>query len=227
MKKSENVIVNAFGEKIVDEIKTEENVIVDLRGELNVKNIVDEIKEVGGYQEVTQEPKEFLSKSANKKFQLSFIEDYEEETAKQQIEDHLGFPPPRCAAYMMAVKIYVRPDEIREFVGPDGKTRSIYLPAMATANDKYRSCVGLVLSQGPEAYTGKRFEEPLYMKVIRKFFGKWMKPTKKVPWCKVGDWVVFARQAGPQVNYRGVPLTYIPDEAIFDIVSDPEHVTRD
>jgi co-chaperonin GroES (HSP10) len=57
-------------------------------------------------------------------------------------------------------------------------------------------------------------------------FGKWMAPSKLVPWCKVGDWVVFDRNAGPQINYRGVPVTIIEDKNIRAVVECPTYVSR-
>jgi co-chaperonin GroES (HSP10) len=140
---------------------------------------------------------------------FSFIEDHEEQEAKEFIEKHLGFPAPRMAGYHMAVKIYVRPEDIHTFVDENtGETKSIYLPHTVTAHDKYRSCTALIVSMGPEAYKHERFKE-------------------SGPWCKVGDWVVIPRNEGTQVNYRGVPMQFIPDDRVLAIVEDPTHVTRD
>lgn len=142
------------------------------------------------------------------KFRTSFIEDHEVEEAAKLIEEHLGFPRPRPCGYHMAVKIYVRPEDMYKVKGEDGVERTLYVPQVATANDKFRSCVGLVLAQGSQCYNK-------------------VKERGEEPWCKVGDWVVFARNAGPQVNYRGIPISYIPDDQIFDVVADPTWVTRD
>jgi hypothetical protein len=42
----------------------------------------------------------------------------------------------------------------------------------------------------------------------------------------VGDWVIFDRNAGPQINYRGLPVTIIEDKNIHGIVPRPEYVSR-
>lgn len=160
-------------------------------------------------------------------FKLSYIEDYEEEKAKQLIEECLGFEPPRSAGFQMAVKIYVRPEETAEFIKDDGTKGMLYLPQMVTGRDKFVNCTALVLSQGPDCYTGKRFEVSFFEKIFRFFFGKWLKPTKKMPWCKVGDWVVIPRNEGTQVNYRGIPVQYIFDDKVLGTVEDPSYVTRD
>lgn len=47
------------------------------------------------------------------------------------------------------------------------------------------------------------------------------------PWCKVGDWIVIPRNEGTQVNYRGIPMQFIPDDKVLAIIEDPTHVTRD
>lgn len=141
------------------------------------------------------------------KFRLSFIEDYEEEEACKLIEESLGFERPRPVGYRMAVKIYTRPEDVVKVKGPDGKERSLYLPAVVRADDKFKNCSALVVAQGPDCYKDPK--------------------RTSAPWCKVGDWVVIARNAGPQVNYKGVPMTIIPDDAVYLIIQDPNDVTRD
>jgi hypothetical protein len=147
---------------------------------------------------------------------LSFIEDNEIEEAKSFIDKHLGFPAPRVAGYHLAVKIYVRPNEMgiikdengNPILGEDGKPKRFYIPEVVTANDKWRSCVGLVLSMGPEAYKGDRYKE-------------------SGAWCRIGDWIAFPRNEGTQINYRGIPMQIIPDDRVLLIAEDPEHVKRD
>lgn len=138
---------------------------------------------------------------------LSFIEEHEEAEAIRQIEELLGFERPRVCGYMITVKIYVRDEDVGKLLDKDGRETLLYAPAKVSAHDKYRNCSGLVLSIGPIAY-----KDP-------KFMG--------VPWCKVGDWVMIARNGGPQVNYRGIPVTTIPDDNIYWTLECPTHVTRD
>ena len=167
-------------------------------------------------------------KQSDKDFKLSFIEDYEIEEAEKLIEAHLGFERPRPCGAHMAVKIFVRPDEIASWIDPVTKEKKIFaLPSSARAHDKFTSCVALVLAQGPEAYKGKRFEEHWGIRFLRIFFNRWMPKRTKFPWCRVGDWIVIARHEGVQVNYRGIPMQYIYDDRALGIISDPEHVTRD
>jgi len=139
-------------------------------------------------------------------FRLSYIEDYEESEAKRLVEASLGFEAPRVTGYHMAVKIYVRPDEIAEFTKSDGTTGKLYLPQTATVHDKYTNCTALVLSQGDGCYKGERFIKP---------------------WCKVGDWIVIPRNEGTQVNFRGLPVQFIADDRCLCVIQDPTWVTRD
>lgn len=141
------------------------------------------------------------------KFKLGFVEAYEEETAIKMIEDLLGFERPRPTGYHVAVKIYVRDDEIGKILDKDGRETLLYAPPKVSAHDKFRNCSALVLALGPEAYRHPKFTHG--------------------PWVRVGDWVVIARNGGPQVNYRGVPVTFIPDDNIYCVIEDPTHVTRD
>ena len=160
----------------------------------NFKSIVDKLS--------------FYKDKVNKSM-YSFIDDNEEQEAKELIEKHLGFPAPRATGYYMAVKIYLRPEEIATVVDEvTGKTKSIYLPESVTANDKYRNCTALVVSQGSECYKGKRFKN-------------------SGPWCKIGDWIAIPRNEGTQLNYRGIPMQFIPDDRVLCVVEDPSYITRD
>lgn len=164
----------------------------------------------------------------NRKNLFGFVREDEVEEAKEAIYQSLGFEPPRMSGHYMCVKVYIRPNQLKAFTDDQGNTKHIYLPDAVTANDKFKSCTGLVLSQGPECYTGDRYEEHWFIRnLIRPIFGRWMKPSKKGPWCRVGDWIAFPRHEGTQVIYRGVPVQMIPEWAVLTPVECPTHVTRD
>jgi len=42
------------------------------------------------------------------------------------------------------------------------------------------------------------------------------------PWCKVGDWVVFARYAGSRINIEGGEVRLLNEDEVLAIVEDPE-----
>ena len=135
---------------------------------------------------------------------------YEED----EIEKILGFPAPVAAGWHMYVKIHVRDEYMHpvkdeggnSILGPDGNPLFIALPESMYELDKYKQLTGLVVSQGIDAYHGKRFEH-------------------SGPWCQVGDWIVFDRNEGTPLNYRGVSMQIIPDDACKGVVEDPNYVS--
>lgn len=137
----------------------------------------------------------------------SLIEDFEEEDAKKLIEESLGFPSMEGFSKKLVVKIYTRPEEISTIKTEDGKTISLYLPSIVYASDKYRNCVALVINVAKDCYTDEEFKE-------------------SGPYCKVGDWIIMPRNAGTQVNYRGVPVQIIPEKCPWAVIACPTHIER-
>lgn len=146
---------------------------------------------------------------------ISFIEPHEETEAKslvqKQFKQMTGKPfDLRPAGYMIAVKIYIRPEELTTVKRDDGTSATLYLPETSQSNDKYQSVAGLVCAVGPQAYKGKtltgedRFPEG--------------------PWCKVGDWVIIPRYEAFQISYNGVVMGMLTDDKILGVISDPASV---
>lgn len=65
--------------------------------------------------------------------------------------------------------------------------------------------VGLVLKMGSDCYSD-----------TEKF------PTG--PWCKVKDWILFARYAGSRIKIDGGELRLLNDDEILAVVQDPEDI---
>ena len=64
---------------------------------------------------------------------------------------------------------------------------------------------GLVLAMGPQCYKDKeRYPDG--------------------PWCKVNDWVVFARYAGSRINFEGGEIRLLNDDEILATVKDPKDI---
>ena len=64
---------------------------------------------------------------------------------------------------------------------------------------------GNVLAMGPDCYNDpKRFSDG--------------------PWCKVGDWVVFARYAGSRIEIEGGEVRLLNDDEILATVQDPTDI---
>jgi|TARA_Y100000593_G_scaffold62734_1_gene116146 chaperonin GroES len=64
---------------------------------------------------------------------------------------------------------------------------------------------GLVLATGPQCYKDKeRYPDG--------------------PWCKVNDWVVFARYAGSRIQIEGGEIRLLNDDEILATVQNPEDI---
>jgi co-chaperonin GroES (HSP10) len=141
---------------------------------------------------------------------MSNIEPHEEELAKQFIDEQFvemtGQPfDMRPAGYLVAVKIYIRPEELKTIKKEDGTEVTLYLPATVRAEDKFSSVSALVCAVGPEAYQGEKFE-------------------RSGPWCKVGDWILIPRYESTMVSYRGVAMALLPDDRVMAVITGPEDV---
>ena len=67
---------------------------------------------------------------------------------------------------------------------------------------------GNVLAIGPQAYRDKeRYPEG--------------------PWCKVGDWVIFARYAGSRFRIEGGEVRLLNDDEIIATINDPEDIVHE
>lgn len=142
---------------------------------------------------------------------MSNIEPHEEDMAKDLINQHFiemtGMPfDMRPAGYLVAVKIYVRPEELKTITQDDGTEVTLYLPDTVRAEDKYSSVSALVCAVGPEAYQGEKFE-------------------RSGPWCKVGDWILIPRYESTMVSYRGVAMALLPDDRVMAVIAGPEDVS--
>ena len=72
------------------------------------------------------------------------------------------------------------------------------------ALDKFRiaTTCGYVLKMGPLCYKDKdKFEDP---------------------WCKKGDWVIFARYAGSRLPIQGGEVRILNDDEVLGTIEDPE-----
>lgn len=141
---------------------------------------------------------------------MSNIEPHEEVLAQQFIDEQFiemtGQPfDMRPAGYLVAVKIYIRPEELKTIKKEDGTEVTLYLPDTVRAEDKFSSVSALVCAVGPEAYQGEKFE-------------------RSGPWCKVGDWILIPRYESTMVSYRGVAMALLPDDRVMAVITGPEDV---
>jgi chaperonin GroES len=70
------------------------------------------------------------------------------------------------------------------------------------------SQVGLVLAMGPQCYQDKeRYPEG--------------------PWCKVNNWVMFARYAGSRVKIEGGEMRMLNEDEVLATIDSPEDILHE
>ena len=89
-----------------------------------------------------------------------------------------------------------------------GKSKTqggVYLPEKVVDDGQLTTVVGYVMKQGPLCY-----------KDADKF--------PDGPWCKQGDWVIFARYAGSRFKIEGGEVRILNDDEILAVISDPDDI---
>ncbi len=66
------------------------------------------------------------------------------------------------------------------------------------------STCGLILDMGPHCYDKERYPEG--------------------PWCKKGDWIIFARYAGSRIKIDGGEIRHLNDDGVLATVENPEDI---
>jgi len=70
------------------------------------------------------------------------------------------------------------------------------------------SQVGLVMAMGPDCYKDKeRYPDG--------------------PWCKVNDWVMFARYAGSRIKIEGGEMRLLNDDEVLATIDSPEDILHE
>ena len=81
----------------------------------------------------------------------------------------------------------------------------IYLGESTLEKQQVASQCGNVLAVEPDAYGDKeRFPDG--------------------PWCKVGDWVMFARYAGSRIKIEGGEVRLLNDDEVLATIKNPEDI---
>lgn len=152
---------------------------------------------------------------------LSFVEDSEQIQAQSVIDNELreftkcsDFPEgvtfrehARLTRYFCAVRIHIREEDMGEKVRDDGSKYKIYLPDSVRAEDKYQSCVGLVISLGPQAFQDKE-------------------GNPRGCSYRVGDWIVFPRTDIMRMDFCGLALGIMTDDRAVVVTDDPRYWTQ-
>ena len=84
----------------------------------------------------------------------------------------------------------------------------LYLGESTLEKQQVASQCGNVLAVGPDAYGDKkRFPDG--------------------PWCKVGDWVMFARYAGSRIKIEGGEVRLLNDDEVLATIKNPEDILHE
>ena len=84
----------------------------------------------------------------------------------------------------------------------------IYLGESTLEKQQVASQCGNVLAVGPDAYGDKeRFPDG--------------------PWCKVGDWIMFARYAGSRIKIEGGEVRLLNDDEVLATIKNPEDILHE
>lgn len=81
----------------------------------------------------------------------------------------------------------------------------VHIPEKVIDDGQLTTVVGYVMKQGPLCYKDEaKFPDG--------------------PWCKQGDWVIFARYAGSRFRIEGGEVRILNDDEILAVISDPEDI---
>ena len=80
----------------------------------------------------------------------------------------------------------------------------IHITESTLERQQVASTCGLVLAMGPNCYDKEKFPEG--------------------PWCKKGDWVIFARYAGSRIQIDGGEVRLLNDDEVLATIENPEDI---
>jgi co-chaperonin GroES (HSP10) len=94
---------------------------------------------------------------------------------------------------------------ILPFKMPEKTRGGLYLGQETLERQQIGSTCGLVLAQGPDCYKdSERYPDG--------------------PWCKKGDWVIFARYAGSRIQIDGGEVRLLNDDEVLATIENPEDI---
>ena len=130
---------------------------------------------------------------------VSFITPKERNTARSLIEDSLGFSLPVLKGREIAVKLWVREEDIILGVNPQGQEIRLAVPQTVYCEENTHSCAGLVIGRGHHC------------------------PEDGV---QVGDFVLMPRYEGTSCVMHGAPVRLIALDKLYGVIRDPERISH-
>ena len=144
-------------------------------------------------------PKEQSSISAQEvpKVKLALEEKYKAEPKKEIPKEAAQLPQPT------GWRILVLPFQ------PKRVTKGgVHIADTAAERQHVATVCGLVLEVGPDCYRDKE-------------------RYPRGPWCKKGDWVMFARYAGSRFKIEGGEVRILNEDEVLATIQDPEQILHD
>ena len=87
---------------------------------------------------------------------------------------------------------------------PEKTKGGLFLGQDTLERQQVGSTCGLVLAMGPHCYDKDKFPEG--------------------PWCKKGDWVIFAKYAGSRIQIDGGEVRLLNDDEVLATIDKPEDI---
>ena len=145
------------------------------------------------------------SSNSTPKVKYALAEKYKQESEKKRQEEVDGYERLKTkeASKLPAPtgwRMLILPFKMNE------KTKGgLYLGQDTLERQQVGSTCGLVLAMGPDCYGDKeKFPEG--------------------PWCKKGDWVIFARYAGSRIQIDGGEVRLLNDDEVLATIDNPEDI---
>ena len=140
------------------------------------------------------------SDSTQPKIKLALEEKYKEEDQKEvdgyeRLKSKESDKLPKPTGW----RILVLP-----FKMPERTKGGLFLGQDTLERQQIASTCGLVLSMGAHCYDKDRYPEG--------------------PWCKKGDWVIFARYAGSRIQIDGGEVRLLNDDEVLATIEKPEDI---
>ena len=152
--------------------------------------------------------KEQLSNSENPKIKYALADKYEEENKKiedkeQKTYERLKTKESDKLPQPTGWRMLLLPFKMKE------KTKGgLVLAETTLERQQVASQVGLVLAMGDQCYKDKeRYPDG--------------------PWCKVKDWVMFARYAGSRIKIEGGEMRLLNDDEVLATIDSPEDILHE
>ena len=145
------------------------------------------------------------SSNSTPKVKYALAEKYKQESEKKRQEEVDGYERLKTkeASKLPAPtgwRMLILPFKINEKT-----TGGLYLGQDTLERQQVGSTCGLILAMGPDCYGDKeKFPEG--------------------PWCKKGDWVIFARYAGSRIQIDGGEVRLLNDDEVLATIDNPEDI---